>query len=143
MKLNVCKKEPLNFVNSLLCVRYLDWVFCSIRTSCIFLVGFMETVHAPPNSAKYKFLGKFRSHNTIYSFKNYFAIVFSVINFQFSANKWYSNTPYVKFYFYGKFVREKKIFYQHNFVNFTTFIWRHILLAHFWNAWICKDAFRN
>jgi len=38
-----------------------------------------------PNSAKYKFLGKFGSYNTIHTFKNYFATMFSVISFQFSA----------------------------------------------------------
>ena len=53
--------------------------------------GSHGTVYGPPNSAKYRFLGKIGSHGTIYIFKNYFAIVFSTINFQFSANKWYPN----------------------------------------------------
>ena len=37
----------------------------------------------------------FGSHDTIYTFKNYFVTVFSVINFQFSMNKQYPNRPYV------------------------------------------------
>ena len=53
----------------------------------------MGTVHEPPNSAKRRFLGKFGSHGTIHTFKNYFAIVFPTISFQFSANKRYPNTP--------------------------------------------------
>ena len=38
-------------------------------------------------STKHIFLDIFESHSTIYTFKNYFTIVFSIINFQFSANK--------------------------------------------------------
>ena len=45
--------------------------------------------------AKRRFLGKFESHNTIYTFKNYFTTVFLVINFQFSTNKRYPNRPKV------------------------------------------------
>ena len=45
-------------------------------------------------SSKHMFLTKFGSHNIIYTFKNYFIIVFSVINFQISTNKWYLNTPF-------------------------------------------------
>ena len=45
-------------------------------------------------SSKHMFLIKFGSHNIIYIFKNYFIIVFSVINFQISTNKWYLNTPF-------------------------------------------------
>ena len=52
--------------------------------------GSHDTVHGPPNSAKYRFLGKIGSHDTIHIFKN-FTIVFSTINFQFSTNKWYPN----------------------------------------------------
>ena len=33
------------------------------------------------------------SHGTIYTFKNYFATVFSVFSFQFQQNKFYSNRP--------------------------------------------------
>ena len=46
----------------------------------------------PPTSAATVFYG---SHSTIHTFKNYFVTVFSVINFQFSKNKQYPNTPYV------------------------------------------------
>ena len=35
------------------------------------------------------------SHNTIYTFKNYFATVFSVSVFSFSKNKLNPNTPYI------------------------------------------------
>ena len=48
----------------------------------------MGTIHVPPNSVKHRFLGKFGSHNTIHTFKNYFATVFL-------ANKRYLNTPLV------------------------------------------------
>ena len=34
------------------------------------------------------------SHDTIYTFKNYFASVFSVFSFQFQQNKSYPNRPY-------------------------------------------------
>ena len=35
------------------------------------------------------------SHDTIHTFKNYFATVFSVFSFQFQQNKFYPNRPYV------------------------------------------------
>ena len=73
----------------------LDWAFCPIRAFNVFLVGLMGIVHVPPNSVKHIFIGKFWSHSTIHTFQNYFTIVFSVISFQFSANKWYSNTPLI------------------------------------------------
>ena len=57
----------------------------------VFLVGPIDTVHVLLNSAKHKFLGKFESHSTIHTFKNYFATSFSTISFQFLANKQYSN----------------------------------------------------
>jgi len=41
--------------------------------------------------SKTQFLDKIRSHSTIYTFKSYFAIVFSVISFQFLTNKQYLN----------------------------------------------------
>ena len=49
--------------------------------------------HEQPNSAKHRFLGKFVPHNTIYTFKNYFVIVFLAISFQFLTNKRYLNNP--------------------------------------------------
>ena len=61
----------------------LDWVFCPIRVFCVLLVGPMGIVQVPQNSVKDKFLGKFGSRNTIHTFKNYFATIFSVISFQF------------------------------------------------------------
>ena len=59
----------------------LDRAFCSIHAFCPFLVGPMGTVHGPPNLAKRRFLGKFESHITIHTLKNYFATVFSGISF--------------------------------------------------------------
>ena len=47
--------------------------------------GSHSTIYGPPNLAKRKFLGKFRSHSTIHKFKNYFVTVFSAISFQFLA----------------------------------------------------------
>ena len=41
------------------------------------------------------FFIKNRSHSTIYTFKNYFATVFSVSVFSFSKNKLNPNTPYI------------------------------------------------
>ena len=41
------------------------------------------------------FFIKNRSHNTIYTFKNYFATVFSVSVFSFSKNKLNLNTPLI------------------------------------------------
>ena len=40
------------------------------------------------------------SHNTIYTFKNYFVIVFSVFSFLFQKNKFYSNKHEVVFFFF-------------------------------------------
>ena len=37
------------------------------------------------------FFIKNRSHDTIHTFKNYFAPVFSIFNFQFQQNKFYPN----------------------------------------------------
>jgi len=61
-------------------------------TFFVFLVDPISIVHGQLNSAKYRFLGKSRSHSTIHIFKNYFTIVFFAINFQFSVNKGYLNT---------------------------------------------------
>ena len=54
---------------------------------CVSLMGPMGTVHGPPRIEK-------RSHGFCYSvlaLKNYFVTIFSVISFQFSVNKQYSN----------------------------------------------------
>ena len=42
------------------------------------------------------------SHSTIYTFKNYFATVFSVSVFSFSKNKLNPNTPYITYNIGGK-----------------------------------------
>ena len=49
------------------------------------LYGSHSTVHEPTKSSKHIFQYKFESHSTIHIFKNYFAIVFLVFNFQFLA----------------------------------------------------------
>ena len=74
-----------------LCVR-LDWAFCPIHAFMFFQWVLWILFTDPQKSAKYRFLGKFGSHSTIHTFKNYFAIVFLAISFQFSANKRYPNT---------------------------------------------------
>ena len=45
------------------------------------------TIHGPSNSTKCRFLSKFRSHNTIHTFKNYFVLTFLIISFQFLTIK--------------------------------------------------------
>ena len=45
------------------------------------------TVHGPTNSIFSNFFIKNRSHDTIHTFKNYFATVFSISVFSFSKNK--------------------------------------------------------
>ena len=61
-----------------------------------------QCIHAlftePQISFFINFFIKNGSHGTIYTFKNYFAIVISAINFQFQQNKSYPNRPYVKLY---------------------------------------------
>ena len=51
------------------------------------------TVHGSEITLFSNFFIKNGSHNTIYTFKNYFAIVFSVSVFSFSKNKLNPNTP--------------------------------------------------
>ena len=45
------------------------------------------------------FLIKNGSHGTIYTFKDYFATIFLVFNFQFQQNKFYPNGPITIFQF--------------------------------------------
>ena len=45
------------------------------------------------------FFSKNWSHSTIYTFKNYFATMFSVSFFSFSKNKLYPNRPLINLYF--------------------------------------------
>ena len=47
------------------------------------------------NSLFNHFFIKNGSHDTIYTFKNYFASMFSVLVFSFSKNKLYPNGPYI------------------------------------------------
>ena len=58
------------------------------REQCIYAL-FMD----PQITLFSNFFIKNGSHGTIYTFKNYFATVFSVFNFQFQQNKFYSNRP--------------------------------------------------
>ena len=62
-----------------------------VSTAFSFFLGLTALFMGPLNSAKYAYPYIFESHNTIYTFKNYFTTVSSIINFQFSANKWYPN----------------------------------------------------
>ena len=59
------------------------------REQCIYAL-FMD----PQITLFSNFFIKNGSHGTIYTFKNYFATVFSVFNFQFQQNKFYSNSPF-------------------------------------------------
>ena len=61
------------------------WLFC--RKQCIVYCSY------PQISLFNNFFIKNGSHNTIYTFKNYFATVISAINFQFQQNKSYPNRP--------------------------------------------------
>ena len=74
----------------------------SLGAFSVFLVDPMVTIYVPQNSAKHRFLGKFGSYNTIHTFKNYFATVFSTISFQFSTNKQYPNTSVYDLYVFLK-----------------------------------------
>ena len=57
------------------------------------------------------FFTKNGSHNTIHTFKNYFATVFSVFSFQFQQNKFYPNTPYILVnYFQNSKIFSKNVF---------------------------------
>ena len=49
----------------------------------------------PQTSLFSNFFIKNGSHDTIYTFKNYFATVFSVFSFQFQQNKFYPNRPLI------------------------------------------------
>ena len=52
----------------------------------IFL-GSHDTIQGTTKLSKMHIPMHFWSHSTIYTFKNYFATVFLIISFQFSANK--------------------------------------------------------
>ena len=64
------------------------WLFhCEQCTRALFI--------DPQISLFSNFFIKNGSHGTIHTFKNYFATMFSVFNFQFQQNKFYSNGPLV------------------------------------------------
>ena len=71
------------------------------REQCIYAL-FMD----PQITLFNNFFIKNGSHGTIYTFKNYFATVFSVFSFQFQQNKFYPNRPLLNF-----FCRIKKDWY--------------------------------
>ena len=80
--------------------KYVIWVSLqSVGMKILYVLlknsGSHDTIYRLSNLAKRRFLSKFESHNTIYTFKNYFATVFSAISYQFSANKRYPNRPLV------------------------------------------------
>ena len=50
----------------------------------------------PQTSLFSNFFIKNGSHDTIYTFKNYFTTVFSIFSFQFQQNKFYPNRPLIK-----------------------------------------------
>ena len=61
------------------------WTVYILFTHCAYTVHVLKNI-------------KNGSHDTIYTFKNYFAAVFSVFSFQFSVfsnNKFNPNTPYI------------------------------------------------
>ena len=64
------------------------WLFVSEQCICALFMDPQITLFS-------NFFIKNGSHDTIHTFKNYFATVFSVFNFQFQQNKFYPNTPYV------------------------------------------------
>ena len=84
------------------CVWHLKWKprhcarFSYSQDILRFAFFWSYTVYGPPNSVKCRFLSKFRSHSTIYIFKNYFTTAFLTINFQFSINKRYLNKSLFK-----------------------------------------------
>ena len=57
--------------------------------------AFVYCSQIPPTPLFINFFIKIESHSTIHTFKNYFATIFSVFNFQFQQNKFYPNRPIV------------------------------------------------
>ena len=63
---------------------HLESTFCMFPSRCVLKKWILCTVHG---TCKYFFSKnnfKIEFHDTIHTFKNYFAIVFSIFNFQFS-----------------------------------------------------------
>ena len=81
------------------------------------------------------FFIKNESHDTIYTFKNYFATVISAISFQFQQNKSYPNRPLIAFSIY--------------LTQFDTpYMWPHFIiqifsLSYFGILWIIFYEYRN
>ena len=62
----------------------------------VFLEQYIRSLFMDPQILFFiNFFIKNESHGTIYTFKNYFTTVISVINFQFQQNKSYPNRPNV------------------------------------------------
>ena len=87
-------------------IRFIASTFCFQRVSAIFFFFGSRTCWLfvceqcicaifmdPQISFFSNFFIKNGSHGIIHIFKNYFAIVFSVFNFQFQHNKFYPNRP--------------------------------------------------
>ena len=74
---------------------WLLFIYCLMNSNC--KVHFstansvLYTVYGPTNFIFSNFFIKNGSHGTIYTFKNYFAIIISVISFQFQQNNSYPN----------------------------------------------------
>ena len=71
------------------------------------------------------------SHDTIYTFKNYFATVISAISFQFQQNKSYPNRPYnvVNPYQFMNYVRIRYKDFDHGLDPFDKLLPLNLLLA--------------
>ena len=65
----------------------------ALRLRLCFWLGSTALFMIQPKTQKHAYPYISGSHGIIHTFKNYFVTVFSVINFQFSANKQYPNRP--------------------------------------------------
>ena len=63
----------------------LDGIENNPHLNLVFFFASHALFMGPANTKKHKFCFKTGSHDTIHIFKNYFAIVFSLISFQFST----------------------------------------------------------
>ena len=90
--------------------KLLKSVICGTNEQCtgaLFTVDLSTMNSAPVHSSRVSqiplfsnFFIKNGSHSTIYTFKNYFATVFSISVFSFSKNKLNPNTPFIYIYIY-------------------------------------------
>ena len=87
------KQQFLNSMTKWALSLRLGSAFCTFPSGSLFL-WVLCTFH---RTYKYLHLATFffktRSHSIIYTFKNYFTTVFSVLSFQFQQNKFYPNRP--------------------------------------------------